>query len=55
MSEKLEVDFCEQCEKRFVGVDGSTKWCPYCGAKHEGETEMITFTKFREALAKQTN
>jgi hypothetical protein len=31
------ADKCEQCEKLFVGLSGSTKWCPYCGAKHEGE------------------
>lgn len=32
------ADVCEQCEKIFVGLSGSTKWCPYCGAKHEGES-----------------
>lgn len=32
------ADVCEQCEKVFVGLSGSTKWCPYCGAKHEGNS-----------------
>ena len=52
MTDKFEVDFCEECENRFLGLDGSTKWCPYCGAKHEGETESITAAKLQEILAK---
>lgn len=33
-----EADLCESCNGTFIGVSDSTKWCPYCGARHEGET-----------------
>lgn len=36
------ADFCEACEKRFIGLDGSTKWCSYCGARHEGATVSVS-------------
>lgn len=26
-------DVCDNCEKRTIGLDGSTKWCAYCGGK----------------------
>lgn len=37
------ADFCEECERLFVGFSGSTKWCAYCGAKHQGEIREIKF------------
>jgi hypothetical protein len=43
MSQTVNVDFCESCESSFLGLSGSTKWCPYCGAKHEGATVPYTF------------
>jgi hypothetical protein len=49
---EIEVDVCEECENRFVGVDGCTKWCPYCGHRHEGTTELMTGKEFEEAVNK---
>jgi len=47
MSSKIEApkfaDLCQDCDKSFIGLYGSTKWCPYCGAKHEGDHVAIEF------------
>lgn len=45
MNLPTHADKCENCEKVFVGLSGSTKWCPYCGAKHEGETVPLPAAK----------
>lgn len=36
-----EVDLCEVCDKKFEGHSGGTKWCCYCGARHEGATAPL--------------
>lgn len=47
MNSKIEMpkfaDLCQGCEKSFLGLSGSTKWCPYCGGEHEGDTVLIEF------------
>lgn len=37
----ITADQCEQCGGVSVGLTGSTKWCPYCGARHEGATVQV--------------
>jgi hypothetical protein len=39
-----EVDRCECCSELFLGVSKDTKYCPFCGTKHKGETAKVSFT-----------
>lgn len=42
----MKADTCDNCDKAFIGLSGSTKWCPYCGAKHEGSTVDVPAIAF---------
>jgi hypothetical protein len=49
-AQEIPADLCGQCDKAFIGLSGYTKWCPYCGAKHEGETKTFSPVEFEAAL-----